>query len=65
MNVSSINELGGDFRNFVESSKFTIENKKITTEYRGKKIETHKTIDDIRKDLPASIAERKREWGIK
>lgn len=65
LNLSSINELGGSFRGFVESSKFTIKDEGISSEYRGKEVESDKTIEDIRKDLQVGMEERKREWGLK
>ncbi len=64
LSVASINELGGDFRGFVESSKFTIKDNEISSEYRGKEVESHKTIDDIRKDLQSGMEERKAEWSL-
>ncbi|TAK03881.1 histidine phosphatase family protein [Patescibacteria group bacterium] len=62
INVESINELGGTYRDFVESSHLDVGNGELWVDYRGKQAHTPMTIQDVRKKLEKSMKEREKEW---
>ncbi len=63
LNVASINELGGTFRDFMESSEFIFgEDGKTSVTYRREKTEIHQSIEEAIKTLKKSLEERKKEW---
>jgi ElaB/YqjD/DUF883 family membrane-anchored ribosome-binding protein len=63
ISVESIEELGGKFRQFLESAHFELKDGKIVAKYRDQEVEQEKDLDEIIQDLEKESEERKREWG--
>jgi hypothetical protein len=57
-----VNQLGGDFRKFTESSQFTLKDDELSVDYRGESAQNQKTISDVQEELQKSMEERKAEW---
>ncbi|OGH64364.1 MAG: hypothetical protein A2821_03265 [Candidatus Magasanikbacteria bacterium RIFCSPHIGHO2_01_FULL_41_23] len=63
ISVESIEELGGKFRQFLESAHFELKDGKIVAKYRDQEVEQEKDLDGIIQDLEKASEERKKEWG--
>ena len=63
ISVESIEELGGEFRQFLESAYFELKDGKIVVKYRDQEVEQEKDLDEIIQDLEKGSEERKKEWA--
>jgi len=64
ISVESVENLGGKFRQFLESAHFEIKEGKIVARYRGQEAEQEKDLDKIIEDLEKASEERKKGWGV-
>lgn len=63
LNLATLKDLGGTFRDFVESSEVDIKDDEIVVKYRGKTIKTGKSLQEILDFLKESANARKIEWA--
>lgn len=63
ISVQSIEELGGKFRQFLESAHFEFKEGKTMAKYRDQEVEQEKDLDEIIQDLEKASEERKKEWA--
>lgn len=64
ISIETIEELGGKFRQFLESAYFELNGGKIVAKYRDQEVEQEKDLDEIIRDLEKKSEERKKEWGV-
>ncbi len=63
LSLKTIEELGGKFRNFMESATFEVKDGKLITRYRDEEVENEVSLDDVIQDLEKKSEERKKQWG--
>lgn len=64
ISIRTIEELGGKFRDFLESARFELKDGKIIAKFRDQETEIEKDLDAVIEELKLKSADRKKEWGI-
>ncbi|HEY1074662.1 MAG TPA: hypothetical protein VGE59_03120 [Patescibacteria group bacterium] len=63
INLQSLQEFGGSFRDFLESSEISFDGESVTTTYRGETITAPKTFKEIIEELSIASESRKEMWA--